>query len=379
MAAATASVHVETSLIPLMGYVKDLATQSNKLGTIPSDYDYSTIRPEDYDTDQHVVAQEQVIPTIDFSLLASNSPKQRSRVIQDLANACRDWGFFMVINHGVPEKLREDMLNAFQNFFDLTEEEKLECAGKHVLDPIRCGTSFNANVEKVFFWRDFLKVLVHPQFHSPSEPPNFSHFGRDTPTNFAYYNSEISLEYCKRTRQVVRELLKAISESLGLEECYIDKVLELESGLQILTGNLYPPCPQPELAMGMPPHSDHGLLTLLIENEIGGLQLKHNGKWINVQALPNSFLVNTGDHLEILSNGKYKSVLHRAVVNSKATRISLAMAHGPCFDKIVTPAPELVDCDKNPPAYLGMRYKEYLELQQSNPLNGKSCLDRVRL
>ena len=97
------------------------------------------------------------------------------------------------------------------------------------------------------------------------------------------------------------ELLKAISESLGFEQSYIEKAMNLKSGFQLFAANLYPPCPQPELAMGIPAHTDHGLLTLLIENEIGGLQIQHNGKWFHVNPLPNSFLVNTGDHLEVNS------------------------------------------------------------------------------
>lgn len=113
-------------------------------------------------------------------------------------------------------------------------------------------------------------------------------------------------EYSEKLREVTRKLLGGISESLGLEESYLEKDLELESGLQIFVGNYYPPCPQPELAMGMPPHSDQGLLTLLIHNQVGGLQVQHQGKWINVKALPNySLLVNTGDHLEVI-----KSIFH---------------------------------------------------------------------
>jgi isopenicillin N synthase-like dioxygenase len=86
-----------------------------------------------------------------------------------------------------------------------------------------------------------------------------------------------------------------------LEPDYLDKALNVESeGLQIFIANLYPPCPQPELALGMPPHSDHGLLTLLIQNGITGLQVqRRNGKWVNVNAIPNSLLFNTGDHLEV--------------------------------------------------------------------------------
>jgi isopenicillin N synthase-like dioxygenase len=78
-----------------------------------------------------------------------------------------------VINHGLPESLMKAMTDACGDFFNLTEEEKREYGGKHVLDSIRCGTSVNASVDKVLFWRDFLKFFVHPQFHSPSKPAGF--------------------------------------------------------------------------------------------------------------------------------------------------------------------------------------------------------------
>ncbi|KAL7206050.1 hypothetical protein ACSBR2_018880 [Camellia fascicularis] len=340
--------------------IKTLA-ESPGLSYIPPNYTYTTNPHESAASEP-----EDSIPIIDFSSLTSSDPDQRSQVIQDLGKACQEWGFFMVVNHGVPESLMKEMVDACNGFFDLREEEKREFEGKHVLDPIRCGTSFNSKADKVFFWRDFLKVFVHPQFHFPNKPTGFS---------------ELLREYSKQTRKVAIELLRGISESLGMEECYIEKAMDLESGLQTFAGNLYPPCPQPELAMGLPPHSDHGLLTILIQNEIGGLQLQHNGKWVNVKALPNSFLVNTADHLEILSNGRYKSVVHRAVVNNKATRISIAMACGPSLDTIVSPAPELVEDGEghHPPAYIPMTYRDYVELQQSNQLDRKSCLDRIRL
>ncbi|KAJ6289950.1 hypothetical protein OIU78_025801 [Salix suchowensis] len=227
------------------------------------------------------------IPVIDYSLLISGTPGQRSEIVHELGRACQDWGFFMVINHGVPQKLVSSILDGCRGFFDLAEEEKQEFKGNHVLDPIRSGTSFNVSVEKAFYWRDFLKVFVHPVFYSPTKPAGLS---------------EISLEYSQRVREIARGLLTGISESLGLEGSYIDKALNLERGKQIFIANLYPTCPQPELAMGMPPHSDHGLLTLLIQNGIGGLQIQHKGKWVNVGTHSNSFLVNTGDHLEVDPN-----------------------------------------------------------------------------
>ncbi|KAK2971803.1 hypothetical protein RJ640_018492, partial [Escallonia rubra] len=175
-----------------------LLAESADLKSIPSHYDYSTIANEPTASEP-----DDSIPIIDFSLLTSGTLYQRSKVIDDLGRACQDWGFFMVVNHGVPETLMKAVIGACNDFFYLTEEEKREFEGKDVLDPIRCGTSFNAQKEKVFFWRDFLKVLVHPQFHFPSKPLGFS---------------ELSLEYCQRTRKVARELLRGVSESLGLED-----------------------------------------------------------------------------------------------------------------------------------------------------------------
>ncbi|KAI6678172.1 hypothetical protein NL676_038968 [Syzygium grande] len=149
--------------------VKTLA-ESSKLTSIPS-HCASTASTSD---DQAVhPGHDDSIPVIDFSLLSSSNPNQRSKVVSDLAKACQDWGFFMVINHGVPESQMKAMVDMLTGFFDLTEEEKMEFKGKHVLDPIRCGTSFNASVDKVLSRRDFLKVRVHPKFHCPTKPEGF--------------------------------------------------------------------------------------------------------------------------------------------------------------------------------------------------------------
>lgn len=75
-----------------------------------------------------------------------------------------------VVNHGVDERLMEGVIDWCDEFFNLREEEKQEYEGKDVFDPIRCGTSFNTSKEKVFYWRDFVKIFVHPDFHSPNKP-----------------------------------------------------------------------------------------------------------------------------------------------------------------------------------------------------------------
>ncbi|KAJ0984629.1 hypothetical protein J5N97_002985 [Dioscorea zingiberensis] len=260
--------------------VKEIS-DSGVLSSLPSCY-----ACRDPDIDGPTETLEEEVPIIDFSLLVGGTAIQRAQVIQDLGKACRDWGFFMVVNHDVPKSLMETMLDACMGFFNMREEEKQEYNSKHVLDPIRYGTSVNTSVEKFRYWRDYLRFVVHPHFHSPAKPSGFR---------------ETSIEYATRTREMTKELLKGIWESLELEPDDMEEALDLNSCFQILLMNLYPPCPQPELALGVPPHSDHCLLTILLENGVNGLKVEHNGKWVHVKSLPNSFFVNTGDQLEVIN------------------------------------------------------------------------------
>ncbi|KAI4370104.1 hypothetical protein MLD38_018485 [Melastoma candidum] len=199
------------------------------------------------------------IPVIDVSLLVSGDPGEISK----LGRACEDWGFFLAINHGVSEDLM-------------------------------------TRIQKILYWRDFLKLKVHPKFHSPAHPEGFR---------------DVLQEYCEKAGELAGQLLKGISESLGFEGTYISEAMDMDQGFQLFTANLYPPCPDSENAIGLPAHTDHGVLTLLMQNGIHGLQILHDGKWIQVEGIPGSLFVNTCDQIEILTNGKYKSVVHKAVVN----------------------------------------------------------------
>lgn len=116
---------------------------------------------------------------------------------------------------------------------------------------------------------------------------------------FEFHCRDIIFEYAERSRFVARTLLQGISENLGLEEGFIEEALKLDSMFQLFAANYYPPCPQPDQAIGLPPHTDHGLLTFLIHNEVAGLQIQHNGKWFNTNSPQNSILVNTADQLEV--------------------------------------------------------------------------------
>lgn len=102
-------------------------------------------------------------------------------------------------------------------------------------------------------------------------------------------------------------VMEALLESLGIVGTTENNKTEekeetmkvFEDGSQLMVVNCYPPCPEPDLTLGMPPHSDYGLLTLLLQDEIEGLQIQYQHNWVTVEPRPNSFVVNVGDHLEV--------------------------------------------------------------------------------
>ncbi|XP_026414852.1 probable 2-oxoglutarate/Fe(II)-dependent dioxygenase [Papaver somniferum] len=116
-----------------------------------------------------------------------------------------------------------------------------------------------------------------------------------------------------------------------------------EGGMQSIRMNYYPPCPQPDLVMGVTPHSDFGGLTILLQlNEVEGLQIRNKGEWVTVKPLHNAFIANIGDVMEILTNGLYHSVEHRGRINSTKERLSVATFHYPKLDSEIGPLPSIV-------------------------------------
>ncbi|XP_063944295.1 2-oxoglutarate-dependent dioxygenase 19 [Daucus carota subsp. sativus] len=270
----------------------------------------------------------------------------------------------MVKNHGISEKLYEAMFEKCEEFNSMSDDEKQEFRmKKDVMDRIKFGSSNNLSSTQVRFWRDYLKLFLHPDFNSPHKPAGFS---------------DTLLEVSTKQREVMKNLLRGVSKSLEVEESYFYNMADMDRGMDFFAANIYPPCPQPELAVGLSPHTDFGLLIMLAANGVGGLQIQRNGRWYDVDVRPNHLMVNLGDHMEIMTNGKYKSAVHRAMVNSRTTRISAVTVYGPEVNKLVIPAPEFVD-DNNPPAYRGMKYGDYFIADQTSTTKGVSSLDMVRI
>lgn len=112
-----------------------------------------------------------------------------------------------------------------------------------------------------------------------------------------YLDRDSVSKYSTRARNLALKLLQAISESLGLDKDYIAKALGKQG--QHMAINYYPQCPQPELTYGLPGHTDPNALTVLLQDEVPGLQVMRNGRWVAVNPIPDTFVVNIGDQIQV--------------------------------------------------------------------------------
>ncbi|KAL1564624.1 2-oxoglutarate-dependent dioxygenase 19-like [Salvia divinorum] len=141
----------------------NLLSNSSTLKAVPSKFNF---------TNERTALTSDSLPTIDFAALDGGDPNQRSKAVHDHATTCRDWGFFILVNHGVPERLMSEMFRAMIDFFSLPDSEKKQYEAKSASDPIKCGNFNVTNTSNQSFtlWREYLKLYVHPNFHCPHQP-----------------------------------------------------------------------------------------------------------------------------------------------------------------------------------------------------------------
>ncbi|KAL5541833.1 hypothetical protein UlMin_009543 [Ulmus minor] len=304
------------------------------------------------------------IPIIDFSKLSNGNKDE----LLQLSTACADWGFFQVINHGIELTLLDQIEKVAKDFFSLPLEEKK----KYPMEPGTVqgyGQAFVFSEDQKLDWCNMFALGVVPQFIRnpklwPSKPSNFS---------------ETVEVYSKGVRKLCQSLLKYIAMSLGLKGEFLNEMFG--EAVQAIRMNYYPPCPRPDLALGLSPHSDGSALTVLQERKGSsiGLQILKDNKWVSVQPIPNALVINIGDTIEVLTNGKYKSVEHRAVTNMEKDRLSIVTFYAPSYEIELGPLPELVEEEKNPCKYRRYNHGEYSKHYVTNKLQGKKTLEFAKI
>ncbi|KAF5184589.1 Srg1 [Thalictrum thalictroides] len=304
------------------------------------------------------------LPVIDLDKLLSavNMDSELDR----LNSACKDWGFFQLVNHGVDTRLVEKAKREIQEFFELPIEQKRKFWQRE--DNIEgFGQIFVLSDEQKLDWGDMFFMYTLPiNARKPHLFPKLPLPFRDT---IDAYSLEMKL--------LTMKILGMIEKALKMDANEITELFE--DGVQSMRMNYYPPCPQPEQVIGLAPHSDADGLTILLQiNEMEGLQIRKDGMWIPIKSLPNAFIVNIGDILEIVTNGIYRSIEHRATVNKQKERLSIATFYSPRFDREIGPAHSLVT-EKSPELFRRVIMEDYLKGFVTRKLVGKSYLDVMRI
>ncbi|GJN20103.1 hypothetical protein PR202_gb07431 [Eleusine coracana subsp. coracana] len=356
-----AMAHARTTGSLPVGNVQELAQSKRSDEQVPERY----IRPEAH-TEEVISGYDStfVIPIIDLSKLCD--PQSSHEELVRLGSACQQWGFFQLINHGVPEEVISDLKKNISDFFKLPLEAKK--AYSQLPNSLEgYGQVFVVSEEQKLDWADMFYLVLRPNESRdmrfwPACPPSFR-------TSIDRYSTE--------TAKVARCLLEFMAKHLGVEP---ELLLEMFHGQpQGLRMNYYPPCRQANKVLGMSPHTDAACLTLLLQvNDVPGLQIRKDGKWLALDALEGAFIVNVGDVLEIVSNGKYKSVEHRAMVHPNRERISVAVFHRPCQDALIGPLPELVKNDGGKARYSSVGYLDFMKRYYSAKLDGRNHLESLR-
>lgn len=293
------------------------------------------------------------VPTIDLGDIEAEDEAVRERCHNELKKAAMEWGVMHLVNHGISNELINRVKVAGEAFFNSPFEEKEKYANDQASGKLQGYGSKLANTASgQLEWEDYFFHCVFPE-----DKRDLSIWPK-TPEDYIPAASE----YAKQLRGLATKLLAVLSLGLGLEEGRLEKeVGGIEELILQMKINYYPKCPQPELALGVEAHTDVSSLTFILHNMVPGLQLFYEDKWITAKCVPNSIIMHIGDTIEILSNGKYKSILHRSLVNKDKVRISWAVFCEPPKEKIILkPLPETVS-ETEPPRYLPRTFAQHID------------------
>ncbi|XP_028790551.1 hyoscyamine 6-dioxygenase-like [Neltuma alba] len=324
---------------------------------VPEDYIFP---PETRPGSLHVPIGE-VIPVIDLSEAEHGD---RTPTIRKILQAAQEFGFFQVKNHGVSENLMTEAMGVFKEIFQRSNLAKQKLDSQDVSKRCRLKTcTINCTADKVHLWRDFLMHPCHPL-------EQWQHTWPQNPTRYQECVGACSVE----VKKLASRILALISEGLGLKCGYFDD--ELLSGSMMLSVNHFPPCPQPSLTLGSSKHADTNLITILLQDDVYGLQVLKEDKWIGVEPNPHAFIVNMGCLLQVISNNKLKSAEHRVVTNPSTARTSAAFFVIALEDSIIEPAKDLTD-ELHPPIYKPFKTKDFVTQFLANDGDSQAALRSV--
>jgi isopenicillin N synthase-like dioxygenase len=274
------------------------------------------------------------LPVIDLSLFDVGGP-WRDHVAAQVDWAASEFGFFYIVGHGIETGVIESLLTLSRSFFQQSADAKLRIhmsrGGRAWRGYFPVGgelTSGRPDLKEGLYFGEELseddeRVRAGKPLHGRNVFPELPGL------------RESVLDYMSALTGLGHRLMTSIGRGLRLGDNYF---VDRYTGNPTILFRIfnYPAASEAD-ARGVGEHTDYGLLTLLYQDEVGGLQVKHGSSWIDVPYVPGSFVVNVGDMLERLTSGRYTSATHRVINTSGRARISMPFFFDPRFDAELRP------------------------------------------
>ncbi len=280
------------------------------------------------------------VPVIDLRTVDGKKGSDASFVLaQDIGDACKEWGFFQIINHGITKESMETRWKAVHKFFALPKTEK------------RTLTRSNKNPWGFFDQeltknqRDKKEVFDISPFNIPKTTNENDPFLGQTPWPESCPEFEALMhQHFMACTQISLKILRAICVSLGFDQDHLTDYF-IPDHTSFLRLNYYPVKDlltdtdhvTDKEKMGVHHHTDSGALTILCQENIKGLQVLKDNRWYSIDPVPDAFVINIGDMVQVWSNDKYKAPLHRVLAMTKTDRYSIPFFFNPSYATNVTP------------------------------------------
>lgn len=274
------------------------------------------------------------LPIIDLSLFDVGGT-WRDHVAAQVDWAASEFGFFYIVGHGIEPGVIEALLSSSRTFFEQSAEAKhrihMSRGGRAWRGYFPLGgelTSGRPDLKEGLYFGEELseddeRVRSGKPLHGRNVFPELPGF------------REAVLDYMSALTGLGHRLMTSIGRGLRLGDNYfVDRYTGSPTTLFRIFNY---PASRTVDDRGVGEHTDYGLITLLYQDEVGGLQVKHGSGWIDVPFVPGSFVVNVGDMLERLTSGRYTSALHRVINTSGRSRISMPFFFDPRFDAELRP------------------------------------------
>lgn len=309
------------------------------------------------------------IPLIDFAPFLSGDPAGRRATAQAIAEACETIGFLYLVNHGIAPAKLDAMFATARRLFelptDILMEDELRCTPTRTRGFMPLQSRHYAGTGAP----DLMEAFKYQRELPPTDPDILDgsrvHQRNRWPADHPEFRDQL-LGYFDEITKLSHELLRAFALALELEGDYFLQFFQ--KPLTQISLIHYPPQPPaaPEDEYGVRPHVDATAFTILLQDEVGGLQVQGpNGIWVNAPPIPGSFVINIGDMMARWTNNRFASTMHRVFNRSGRERYSIPFFGIPDFDAVIECLPTC-RAPGNPPRYPPLKVGDFMNKKNSS-------------